>query len=317
MQKTYATVVEGMTCGNCALTISKILEKKGATNISANAASGDVSFSVTEEADVAKIYDSIDSMGYHVVREEAPGHSHQHGHTHHDYAGAYLLVCTLFTLPLLMHMFIDWHILHHPWVQFGLATPVFLIGLQVFGKSAVRSLQHGLPNMDVLIIIGATAAYVYSLIGLLFYPAQAHDYLFFETTASIITLVMFGNWLEHRTIKSTTVAIDALVKLQPQKARIVMTDSMGKESVMEVESKYVRQGDIVLVNNGDCIPVDGDIVFGDAQIDEHMITGESIPVHKFRDESVVGGTLVLDGNIKLSITCRICCLFSFTFDSLS
>jgi Cu+-exporting ATPase len=156
--------------------------------------------------------------------------------------------------------------------------------------------------MDVLIILGASAAYIYSLIGLLFYPAQAHDYLFFETTASIITLVMVGNWLEHQTVKSTTVAIDALVKLQPQKARIVMTDSIGKETMMEIDSKFVKLDDIVLVNNGDSIPVDGEIVFGDAQIDEHMITGESVPVHKHIADAVVGGTMVLEGNIKIKAT---------------
>src|SRR5690606_25867964 len=153
--------------------------------------------------------------------------------------------------PLLMHMFSDWHVLHNPWVQLVLATPVFAIGVRQFGVSAVRSLRHGIPNMDVLIIIGATAAYVYSLVGMFLYTAQAHDYLFFETAASIITLVMFGNWLEHKTVKSTTQAIDALVQLQPQNAKLVVADSLGKETLMEVESKYLRSGDVVLVNTGD------------------------------------------------------------------
>lgn len=296
-QKTYATVVEGMTCGNCALTISKVLEKKGAVNISANAASGEVSFSLVETTDVERVYDSIDDLGYHVVRGEK-GEST----AGNDHSTLYLIICAIFTLPLLAHMFVNWHVLHMPWVHFALATPVYAIGVWVFGRSAVRSLKHRMPNMDVLIILGASAAYVYSLIGLLFYAAQAHDYLFFETTASIITLVMVGNWLEHQTVKSTTVAIDALVKLQPQKARIIMSDSMGKETMMEIDSKYVKVDDIVLVNHGDSIPVDGEVIYGDAQIDEHMITGESVPVHKRVSDAVVGGTLVLEGNIKLKAT---------------
>lgn len=300
-QKTYATVVEGMTCGNCALTISKVLEKKGATNISANAASGEVSFTIVENTNVDSIYDSIDDLGYHVVRQ-GDDNTTANQNVKYDYTTIYLLICALFTLPLLAHMFISWHVLHHPWVHFWLATPVYGIGLWVFGRSAVRSLKHRLPNMDVLIILGASAAYIYSLIGLLFFPDRAHDYLFFETTASIITLVMVGNWLEHQTVKSTTVAIDALVKLQPQKARIVMTDSVGKETMMDIDSKYVRVGDIVLVNHGDSVPVDGEIVYGDAQIDEHMITGESIPAHKKIGDDVVGGTLVIEGNIKLRAT---------------
>lgn len=303
MEKTYSTHVEGMTCGNCALTISKVLEKKGATNISANAASGEVSFTVVEEGgDVDNYYNAIDDLGYKVVRDEedkvsATSHAH-----HTDKTTILFIICAVLTIPLLLHMFISWHVLHNPWVQFALTTPVYLIGASVFGKSAFRSLKHGVPNMDVLIIIGASAAYIYSLIGLFYYTAQAHEYMFFETTASIITLVMFGNWLEHKTVKSTTVAIDALVALQPQMAKLIMVDSVGKETILETESKYVKAGDLVLVNNGDSIPVDGEVVYGNAQVDEHMITGESLPVSKKPGELVVGGTMVMDGNLKIKAT---------------
>ena len=303
MEKTISTVVEGMTCGNCALTISKLLERKGMKNVSANAASGEVNFTIAEDADVSGVYDAIDGLGYKVVREGDADADHAGIHEHKtDNESILLIICALLTIPLLAHMFSSWHVLHMPWVQFALATPVYAIGLYVFLPSAARSLMHRLPNMNVLIVLGASAAYIYSLIGLLFYPEQAHNYLFFETTASIITLVMFGNWLEHRTVKSTTVAIDALVKLQPAFARIVMTDSIGKESVLEVESKFVKSGDIVLVNNGDNIPIDGEIIYGEADIDEHMITGESLPVHKGLKDQVVAGTLVVDGNLKVRAT---------------
>ncbi|HEY9176297.1 MAG TPA: cation transporter, partial [Flavipsychrobacter sp.] len=156
MGKTYSTTVEGMTCGNCALTISKLLEKKGATNIAANAASGEVSFTIVEETDVNKVYDAIDGLGYKVVRDTDDTAMAPAGK---DYTTAYLIISAIFTLPLLMHMFSSWHLLHNPWVQLVLATPVYIIGLRQFGVSAVRSLRHGIPNMDVLIIIGATAAY--------------------------------------------------------------------------------------------------------------------------------------------------------------
>ncbi len=301
MEKTYSTVVEGMTCGNCALTISKVLEKKGATNISANAASGDVSFTIVEGEEVEKVYDAIDDLGYHVVREEKDNASTTHVH-HDDRTTLYLTICTILTVPLLLHMFVSWHYLHNPWVQLVLSTPVYIIGLIVFGKSAYRSLKHGIPNMDVLIIIGASAAYIYSLIGLVFYTEAARDYMFFETTASIITLVMFGNWLEHRTVKATTSAIDALVSLQPQKAKVVMVDSIGKETVLEIESQFVKKGDVVIVNNGDSIPVDGEVVHGEAEIDEHMITGESLPIRKKLNDEVIGGTIILDGNVRVKAT---------------
>lgn len=303
MEKTYSTNVEGMTCGNCALTISKVLEKKGATNVAANAANGQVSFTVVEETNVDKIYDAIDGLGYHVVREENGNESE---HTHHSHFSnrttVYLIISAILTVPLLAHMFTDWHLLHNAWVQFVLATPVYIIGVLQFGKSAYRSLKHGIPNMDVLIIIGASAAYIYSLIGIFVYTDQVHNYLFFETTASIITLVMFGNWLEYKTVKSTTAAIDELVQLQPQKAKLVMTDSLGNESISEIDTRYIKEGDIVQVNNGDSVPVDGTIVKGDAEIDERMITGESLPIHKNIDAPVVGGTIVQNGNLRVKAT---------------
>lgn len=304
MEKTYSTKVDGMTCGNCALTISKVLEKKGATNISANAASGDVSFSIDDEVDVDIVYNAIDDLGYTVEREEEEGASVNGAHHHErkDNSTLYLIISAIFTVPLLAHMFTDWHVLHNPWVQLVLATPVYAIGIKEFGKSAVRSLKHGIPNMDVLIVIGASAAYIYSLIGMIAYSSEVHNYLFFETAASIITLVMFGNWLEHQTVKSTTVAIDALVQLQPQKAKMVMADSVGKETILEVDSKHIRHDDIVLVNTGDSIPVDGKIIKGQAQIDEHMITGESLPVSKQLDDDVVGGTVLLEGNLRIKAT---------------
>ncbi len=300
MQKNYSTTVEGMTCGNCALTISKMLEKKGAQNISANAASGEVHFSVKEDEDVTKVYDAIDSLGYHVVRE-GEGHegNDHHGHDHGNDSTKLLLICAALTVPLLAHMFLSWPLLHNPLFQFILATPVFAIGCWMFAKSAWRSLLHGMPNMNVLIMIGATAAYVYSIIGWVFYSAHAHNYIFFETAASIITLVMTGNWLEERTVKSTTVAIDALAKLQPSMARIVMTDSIGKETVMEIESKFVKTGDVVLVNNGDSVPIDGEIIFGGGYVDERMITGESLPVEKGIGDKVIGGTLLAEGNMRV------------------
>lgn len=304
MEKSYATTVEGMTCGNCALTISKVLEKKGATNVAANAASGEVSFTLIEETNVDRVYDAIDDLGYKVIRDEDDNASAGMAHVHqnNDKTTTYLIISAILTIPLLAHMFTDWHVLHNPWVQLALTTPVYIIGIVQFGVSAVRSLKHGIPNMDVLIIIGATAAFVYSLIGMFMYTDSVHDYLFFETAASIITLVMFGNWLEHKTVKSTTAAIDELARLQPQKARIVMTDSIGKETISEIDSKYVKAGDVVLVNTGDSIPVDGSIIKGDAQVDEQMITGESMPVHKNIDDDVVGGTIVLEGNLRIKAT---------------
>src|SRR5690606_38557911 len=97
-------------------------------------------------------------------------------------------------------------------------------------------------------------------------------------------------------------AIDALVKLQPDKARLVMTDSLGKDTIIEVEQRYVRSGDVVLVHTGEAIPVDGQIAWGVADVDESMITGESATVSKEPGDAVVGGTLLAGGSVKVTAT---------------
>lgn len=291
-----------MTCGNCALTISKLLERKGTENVVANAATGEVHFSTPSGEDITPILDAIDGLGYKVVRDKEKTHAAEGAHDHDHSADRLLWLCIALTIPLLLHMFVSWPWVHNPWIQLALSTPVFLIGWKAFGKSALRSLQHRLPNMNVLILLGATAAYGYSLIGIIRYGSGAHAYLFFETTASIITLVMIGNWLEHKTVQSTTASINELARLQPATARVVMTDSLGKETVMEVESRYVRTGDLVLVGEGDAIPVDGVVIQGEGLADEHMISGESLPVAKKKDDAVVGGTLLVQGPVTIRAT---------------
>lgn len=302
MESLVACKVEGMTCGNCALTVTKYLEKQGMTDVAANAATGEVTFNNTIQADVTRIYKGINGLGYRVLDDAADDESA--GHHHSDKQLVRLLaICALFTVPLLLHMFLPHqNILNHPLLQLLLCLPVYVIGVYKFGVSAFRSLKNGIPNMDVLIIIGASAAFFYSIAGVLLYQQQAHQYLFFETAATIITFVLLGNWVEAKTVTSTTTAIKELASLQPTKALIVMTDSIGKESIMEVEGKYLKLNDIVLVNEGDNIPVDGIVIKGEAAVDESMLTGESLPVDKNIDSTVIGGSVVAKGNIRVKAT---------------
>ncbi|MFA6060525.1 MAG: cation-translocating P-type ATPase [Taibaiella sp.] len=303
MEQTFNVRVEGMTCGNCALTISRYLEKQGMKHVSANAASGELSFTAEGHADVARIYKGINDLGYKMIKPgEEVSHDH-HGHHHASGLGRLLIICALFTVPLLFHMFVGHDsIFNNPWLQLVLCLPVYAIGAWHFGGSAFRALKNGIPNMDVLIIMGASAAFFYSLIGMFFFTEHAHQYLFFETTATIITFVLIGNWIEERTVQSTTSSIKALAALQPSMAKVIMTDSFGKESTMQVESKFLKINDIVSVNDGDSIPADGIVVSGTATVNESMITGESLPVHKEESITVTGGSVVTSGNLRIKTT---------------
>src|SRR5215213_7800656 len=184
--------VEGMTCSNCALTISNYLQQQGLKNVRVNPIDGKVSF----EADAHlfkqdKLAHGIESLGYKVA---ANGQAHDHADGGHmNFHLRRFLVCLPFTLALMTHMIPGLHIhwLMNPYVQLALCLPVYIIGMDFFGRSALRSLRNGTPNMNVLIALGATAAFVYSLTGTLL--ELGTEYLFYETAATILTLVFLGN----------------------------------------------------------------------------------------------------------------------------
>ena len=286
--------VEGMDCVNCATSITRFLERKGLKDVYVNYATGEVRFQAGEQAvDMEALKKGIAKLGYHVAEpEEQPAFWS---------LDRKLLVSALFTVPLLLQHIVmaigfhGIHALHDPWVQLLVCLPVFILGAWHFGVSAWGSLRNGTPNMDVLIFLGSTAAFVYSLVGAVL---NEPDYLFFETAATIITLVFTGNWLEKRSVKQTTTAIEELGKLQAPNARKVMPSG----SIVTISAKEVEIGDLLLVNEGDQIPTDGTVEEGEALLDESMLTGESEPVNKQKGDAVIGASLVAHGTLRLRAT---------------
>jgi Cu+-exporting ATPase len=200
-------------------------------------------------------------------------------------------------------MFVSWHFLHLPLVQLLLSIPVYGVGLWFFGKSAFASLKGGVPNMDVLIFMGASAALFYSIYGTFFY-ADAHDaeqYLFYETGATIITFVLLGNLIEKKAVKKTTNAIAALNALQVKTAnRIVIIN--GNKTIEKVDVSMLQINDLLQINAGDAIPADGIVEKGSGFVNESMLTGEAIPVQKERNTEVFSGTILTDGNLEVRVT---------------
>lgn len=289
--------VEGMTCASCAMTVTKYLEKRGMEDVYVDFSSGTVKFHANGGFDADEISKGIHGLGYEV--KSTSGAAAASGFINWlNSLEAKFYVSMVFTIPLLLHMVLPFKLLHNPVFQLSLCLPVMVIGIMHFGKSAWGSLKEGVPNMDVLIFTGSSAAFIYSLIGLFVY----HDshYLFFETSASIITLVLLGNLIEKKSVSRTRSAVAALTKLQPAKAKRI--DFYGKEDfevITEVDHHDIRSGDYLLVNSGDRVPADGKIVWGKGWVDESMITGESIPVEKNKDDSLITGSVLQDGNVKM------------------
>ena len=205
-------------------------------------------------------------------------------------------------MTMLVHLF-NMHlpdILMNPWFQFILATPIqFIIGWQ-FYVGAYKNLRNGGFNMDVLVALGTSAAYFYSIYEMIkwFSGATNMPHLYFETSAVLITLILFGKYLEARAKSQTTNALSELLNLQAKEARLI--DDNGMEKMVPLNQ--VNVDDILLIKPGEKIPVDGQIIKGETAIDESMLTGESMPVDKHVDDVVIGSTMNTNGVITIMAT---------------
>ncbi len=292
--------VEGMTCANCALTVNKYLQQQGAKSVVVNPIDGDVSFELNGTKTQQQLASGVESLGYKVAADGITAQK-----TKKPFLSTNLQrfwFCLPFTLVLMLHMIPGVHIpfLMNPWLQLALTLPVFCVGMLHFGRSAVKSLRNGIPNMNVLITIGSASAFIYSLIGTLFNLGDA--FLFYETAATIITLVFLGNYLEDASVQSTQRSLKALVKSQKVMANMIAFDGDHKEVILPLENTQLKVGDLVLIRTGEQVPADCKILWGEAHVNESIITGESIPVHKKQKDQIIGGSIVEEGTLKAQVT---------------
>ncbi|MCS7075479.1 MAG: cation-translocating P-type ATPase [Bacteroidia bacterium] len=298
--------VTGMHCTSCAQSVQKLIQKnKGVHNVYVNFATNEASFDVDNpDFKIETLLKEIQNLGYHaqIKQEQETDSAFEQ---EHSLLRTKLLQSSLFAVPLFLlsmtSMFVDMHIPYQKWIELGLCVPVMIIGWKYFGRSAVRSIRNLYPNMDVLITMSSSTAFLYSLYVLLFNIKEAH--LYFETAATIITLVILGNWLEAVSIQKTQSALKSLQQLQPSVANLVQKDYFNDtEIVRSVPVKELEIGDIVLVKAGDTIPTDGIVAEGDIEVNESMLTGESIPQYKRNQDCVLSGTLVMQGSAKIKVT---------------
>ncbi|MCR6722344.1 MAG: cation-translocating P-type ATPase [Chitinophagaceae bacterium] len=293
--------VGGMDCNNCALTIRKYLENQGMKDVKVNFATGDVSFDHAAQKPTEKLAEGIEGLGYTVSKDNRlaappPKKAFLNSHLQRFW------FCLPFTAVLWLHMIPGLHLhwLMNHWVQLALTLPVFIVGMGFFGPSAWKSLRNRIPNMNVLIAIGATAAFIYSLYGSII--GQPDLYLFYETTATIITLVFLGNYMEDTSVASTQKALDKLVKSQSVMANMIAYDDQHQEQVFEVESSQLRSGDLLLIRTGEQVPADCKILSGEVEVNESILTGESLPVSRTKKDHLIGGSVIVTGNVKAYVT---------------
>lgn len=306
VKESVELTISGMTCAACSNRIEKVLNKiDGVINANVNL--------TTEQATVEyyrgvvnsdDFISKIQNLGYDAkVKEGQNQYSNKDKRLKKQLTK--LVIAAILSIPLLATMLV--HLFHmplpsifmNPWFQFILATPVqFIIGWQ-FYKGAYKNLKNGSANMDVLVALGTSAAYFYSIYEMFKWLNHTTQmpHLYFETSAVLITLILFGKYLETKAKTQTTNALGELLSLQAKEARVIKDN---KEMMIPV--KDVQVNDNILIKPGEKIPVDGVILKGTTSIDESMLTGESIPVDKQINDKVIGATINQNGAIVIQAT---------------
>lgn len=294
--------IDGMTCAGCAGAVEKALMRLpqvAVARVNLAIARADVEV-LDQDTDPQVLIGAVEAAGFAAtVHGDEPPKAGPGGGGGGSGRRSLLMLglATILTLPLVAQMLakalgFGFHL--SPYAELALATPVqFWIGGR-FYRGAWRALKARSGNMDLLVALGTSTAYLYSL-GLVLANGEAvRGHLYFEAAAVIITLVLLGKWLEERAKRSATAAIRGLMALRPETAWL----EQG-EGVIAVPVADVRKGDVVVVKPGERIPCDGVIIGGETEVDESLITGESMPVAKRRGDAVTGGAINGTGALRV------------------
>ncbi len=296
--------ISGMTCASCSSKIERKLNKlNGVENVNVNLIAEKATFDYDEKKLKLKdIISMIHDLGYGAEKEEDinPDSDKEKREKEIKKLRRDLVISTILSLPLVIAMItailgIEIDFIHNPYLQLLIATPVqFIIGFR-FYKGAYYALKSKSPNMDVLVVMGTSAAFFYSVYNVFYQTVQMGMMkdLYFEASSIIITLILLGKYLEAIAKGKTSEAIKKLMGMQAKTARVIR-DNVEKDVLIE----EVVVGDIIVVRPGEKIPVDGKIIEGNSSVDESMITGESMPTGKKVGDNVIGATINKYGTFK-------------------
>lgn len=294
-------LVSGMSCAACSARVEKKLNSlPGVQNATVNLATNKASITfVPGMIGATEMRKAVEAMGYGAQRaadvsQDEEGQARQKEVRRQVFK---FVLAAVLSLPLLGMMFgevFGWHrLMLDPWLQFALATPVQFIAGWQFYRGAYHALKTGGSNMDVLVALGTSTAYLYSAVSVII----GGKTLYFESAAVVITLILLGKLLEAVAKGKTSEAIKKLMGLRPKTARVLRD---GTEEDIPIDE--VEVGDVILVRPGERIPVDGIILEGTSSVDESMLTGESLPVEKGPGAEVVGASVNKQGSFRFRAT---------------
>ena len=305
-EREFDLLIGGMTCASCVSRVEKALNKvPGVESVLVNLANEQAHITgLGGVVDLPRLIEAVKKAGY-----EATAKSDDQEETRQAEEAAkhkarrelrLLIFSAVLTAPLLAQMilrFLGVSFALSPWIEIALATPVqFYVGSR-FYVAGYKALRAATGNMDLLVAMGTTSAYLLSTFLLFFPEYNEGGHLYFEAAAIIITLVLLGKWFETRAKHGTTAAIRALMDLRPETARVLRD---GEE--LEVPIASVSSGEIVIIRPGERVPVDGTVEDGESHVDESLITGESLPVKKALEDHVTGGSINGTGRLKIRAT---------------
>ncbi|MGD6773574.1 heavy metal translocating P-type ATPase [Staphylococcus simulans] len=300
--------ISGMTCAACSSRIERVLSRtEGIDQANVNLVTEKASIEYDQShVDMDQVFEKVKQLGYEPIALETADEAKARKNQELNRQKMKFIIAMILSLPLLYTMvghfsFLSFlplpHVMTEPWFQFILATPVqFILGWQ-FYKGAYGALRNKSANMDVLVALGTSAAYFYSIYMWIIHAGEKHIPLYFETSAVLITLILLGKYFEAKAKGHASDAINKLLSLQVKEARV---ERDGEAVSLPVDQ--VQKGNVLLIKSGEYVPLDGEIIEGETSLDESMLTGESIPVDKTIGDEVIGATLNHGNFIKVKVT---------------
>ena len=279
--------ISNMHCSNCSATVEKYFNKCDGIKVNVILSENEGIFTYDDTSwDEKKIEKHLKEIGYPKKKE-----------TQGKRDLIILIMCIILTIPFLVHMILMMCGIHMPsylnYVQLALATIIEVLAGGPFFLGMLRDFKNKKLGMDVLVTLGTATAYIYS-IYLMF--AKSSHMLYFETCAMLLTIILIGKYIEKKAKKKTSSSLKSLMSLQEKNGKVLINNEIVEKSISDINID-----DVLIISTGENIPLDGIVISGDAEVNEAMITGESMPVYKKVNDIVLAGTTIVSGNIHLKV----------------